>query len=371
MKTKMFLFRVSVSLLFLSLCGCDKSEKPNHLSYNGSDYPLNAGIIENYGSVRNVYNLDFTFYSSGISFNTADSALEGTGNLLYLEMYTSSSSLPTGTYTYDSDFTGNAGTFDTGIVGININMESATGTMVFISSGTVTVAKSGSTYEITVNCKTSDNKTIDSYFKGSLTYYDYSIISDIEGNTYNTVNIGTQVWMKENLKVTKLNDGTSIPVETNNSAWISLTSPAYCWYNNDMTSNKNTYGALYNWFAVETGKLCPAGWHVPSDYEWYSLIDFLGGEGVAGGKLKESSNTHWTAPNTGATDEYGFKALPAGDRIGADGSFYNLGDYAIYWSSDPSSSTEAIDRVLVNNGTNFRIGYDNMTAGFSIRCVKD
>jgi uncharacterized protein (TIGR02145 family) len=243
--------------------------------------------------------------------------------------------------------------------------------MVFVTSGTVTVSKSGSIYEITINCKTSDNKAIDSYFKGSLTLYDYSIIADIDGNVYNTITIGAQVWMKENLKATKLNDGTNIPLETNNAIWISLTNPAYCLYNNDATSYKNIYGALYNWFTVETGKLCPTGWHVPSDAEWFNLIDFLGGESVAGGKLKGPGNTYWNSPNTGATDEYGFTGLPSGDRIGADGGFYNLKDYAIYWSSDQSSATQAINRVLVFDGTNFRIGYDNKTAGFSVRCVKD
>lgn len=373
MKTKVIFFRVFVSLLFLSLWGCSKDtvDLQNQFTYDGSDYPLSVGILENYGSASNVHYLDLTLYSSGISFNPVDEIAEGTGNVVYLEMYSSSSSLATGTYTFDSGFTGSAGTFDMGMFGISLNMETFSGTVVYISSGTVTVAKSGSTYEITINCKTSDNKTIGGYFKGSLTYYDYSIVTDIDGNVYNTKIIGTQVWMKENLKTTKLYDGTNIPPETNNATWISLTIPAYCWYNNDATSYKNTYGALYNWYVVETGKLCPKGWHVPSDAEWYTLIDFLGGESIAGGKLKETGNTHWIFPNSGATDEYGFTALPSGNRIGADGSFYNLGGYAMYWSSDQSSSTQAINRVLVFDGTNFRIGYDNKTAGFSVRCLKD
>ena len=360
-----------MSLLFLFLCGCSKDKViPNHLTYNGSDYALNTGIIENYGTVRNVFNLDLTLFSSGISYNTVDSVPKGTGNIVYLEMYTSSKSLPTGTYTFDDNSTGNAGTFDVGMLGISFNVDSFSGTLVYISSGTVTVAKSGSIYEITINGKTSDNKTIDCHFKGSLTFYDYGIISDIEGNVYNIITIGNQMWMKENLKATKLNDGTNILLETNNTTWISLTNPAFCWYNNDETSYKNTYGALYNWYAVNTNKLCPAGWHVPSDAEWLSLIDYIGDESVAGGKLKETGNTHWTSPNTGATDEYGFTALPAGDRIGADGGFFNLNGYAIYWSSDESSPTQAINRVMVVDGTNFRIGYDNKTAGFSVRCLK-
>jgi uncharacterized protein (TIGR02145 family) len=128
---------------------------------------------------------------------------------------------------------------------------------------------------------------------------------------------------------------------------------------------------LYNWYTVNTGILCPTGWHVPADAEWAILIDYLGGEQIAGGKLKETGTIHWLSPNTGATNESSFDALPSGDRIGADGSFYNIGSYAIYWSNDESSPTQAVNRVLINDGTNFRIGYDNKTAGFSVRCVKD
>jgi uncharacterized protein (TIGR02145 family) len=176
--------------------------------------------------------------------------------------------------------------------------------------------------------------------------------------------------MAGDLKTTKYNDGSAIPNVTNNSEWISLATGAYCLYNNDII-NKTLYGALYNWFSVSSGNLCPDGWHVPSDSEWFTLIDFLGGEAVAGGKLKQSGQSTWLSPNTGATNESGFTALPSGDRIGADGSFYNLGGFAIYWTSDESSFSQAINRVLESNNTNFRIGYDNKTAGFSVRCIKD
>ena len=373
MKTKMIFIRVSVCLLFLSVWSCkkDNTDLQNHLTYDGTDYALNTGFVEINGMDGKVYNLDLTLYSSGISFNNVDSVPNGTGNIVYLEMYSYSKSLESGTYTFDAEIPVNAGTFDVGMFGINFNINSFSGTMVFVKSGTVTFAVSGPNYEIKINCTTSDNKSIDCFYKGSLTFYDHSIIADFEGNIYNTTKIGNQIWMKENLKSTKLNDGTNILSGTDNPTWISLTIPAYCWYNNDATSYKNLYGALYNWFTVETGKLCPTGWHIPSDGEWFTLIDFLGGENVAGGILKETGNTHWTAPNTGATDEYGFSALPSGDRIGADGGFYNLGGYAIYWSSDQSSSTQAINRVLVFNDSNFRIGYDNKTAGFSVRCIKD
>ena len=141
-----------------------------------------------------------------------------------------------------------------------------------------------------------------------------SSIKDIEGNVYKTIAIGKQVWMTENLKTTKFNDGTSIPMVTENEAWIKLTTPAYSWYNNDSTANKNTYGALYNWYTVKTNKLCPAGWHVPTDAEWVALITYLEGFTVAGGKMKEKGIEHWKSPNEGATNETGFTALPGGYR---------------------------------------------------------
>ena len=131
--------------------------------------------------------------------------------------------------------------------------------------------------------------------------------TDIDGNVYHTVTIGTQIWMVENLKTTRYNDGSPIPFVTDSSSWSNLTTPGYCWYNND-TTNKNTYGALYNWFAVNTGKLAPTGWHVPTDDEWTTLTTYLGGESIAGGKLKETGTTHWRTPNAGATNEIGFTA---------------------------------------------------------------
>ena len=136
----------------------------------------------------------------------------------------------------------------------------------------------------------------------------YGSITDIDGNTYKTVTIGTQTWMAENLKVTKYNDGIAIPNVTDNTAWRELTTGALCDYGNT-PSNSETYGKLYNWHAVNTGKLCPTGWHVPSDAEWTELTDYLGGTSVAGDKLKETGSTHWSNLRTGATNETGFTAL--------------------------------------------------------------
>jgi len=135
------------------------------------------------------------------------------------------------------------------------------------------------------------------------------IVKDIEGNTYKTIKIGTQVWMAENLRVTKLNDGKAIQQITSIGSWPYDSTRCYCWYNNEI-KYKNTYGALYNWHILDTGNICPEGWHVPKDTEWTILTDFLGGDVVAGGKMKEADTTHWLNPNIDATNESGFTALP-------------------------------------------------------------
>jgi len=166
-------------------------------------------------------------------------------------------------------------------------------------------------------------------------------MTDRDGNVYTSVTIGTQTWMVENLKTTKYKDGTDIPLVTDDTEWANLNTPGYCWYNNDAATYKNSYGALYNWYAVSTGKLCPTGWHVPTDAEWTTLTTYLGGESVAGGKLKELGTTHWTTPNTGATNETGFAALPGG-YIYYDGTFDFIGNIGGWWSATeyyPPSAT--------------------------------
>ncbi|MBA7527477.1 hypothetical protein ES705_19653 [subsurface metagenome] len=176
--------------------------------------------------------------------------------------------------------------------------------------------------------------------------------------------------MAENLKTTKYNDGTAIPLVTNSTEWDNLTTPGYCWYNNDEASYKNTYGALYNWYTVNTGKLCPTGWHVPTDSEWTILTDYLGGYSVAGGKLKETGTTHWNSPNTGATNESGFTALPGGYRTNS-GAFNNVGSNGNWWSSTESSSTYAWHRSMNYSSSNVYRDYSGKSYGFSVRCVRD
>ena len=194
-------------------------------------------------------------------------------------------------------------------------------------------------------------------------------IADVDGNMYHIVKIGTQVWMAENLKTTKLNDGTYIPLVISNDDWGNLSSPGYCWYNND-AANNITYGALYNFYAVRSGKLAPAGWHVPTDADWTTLVTFLDGDSVAGGKLKEAGTTHWLSPNKGATNEFGFTALPGGYRAD-QGNYSDLGSLCIWWSSTIVDTTYGYARFM-NHDLTYIIRFENSEMdGLSVRCVKD
>jgi uncharacterized protein (TIGR02145 family) len=191
---------------------------------------------------------------------------------------------------------------------------------------------------------------------------------DQDGNNYKTIIIGSQTWMAENLRTTKYNDGTPIPLVTAKSAWIILSTPAYCWYNND-TTYKNSYGALYNGYAVNTNKLCPEDWHISTDAEWTTLIQLLGGENVAGGKLKELG-THWMEPNSGATNEIGFTALPGGTRY-TNGLFFTIKTIGYWWTFTGSNVLNGWYWSMSSKNGAVSRSYDNSTNGFSVRCVKD
>ena len=194
-------------------------------------------------------------------------------------------------------------------------------------------------------------------------------ITDIDGNVYDTVTIGTQTWMKENLKTTHYADGSAIPLVNDNAAWINLTTPGYCWYDNDRATYAQTYGALYNWHTVNTGKLCPTGWHVPTSAEWETLITYLGGWIIAGGKLKETGTEHWQSPNEGATNESGFTAHPGGwvsgegfTDISTSGPLWSSTQEGTYfaWSYHPDYQSAHLGRDAYNKGL-----------GFSVRCIKN
>jgi len=203
-------------------------------------------------------------------------------------------------------------------------------------------------------------------------------VKDIDGHTYNTVQIGAQCWTKENLRVTKYRDGTDIPLDESGGPegngpgqiWTSRTTGARTVYGHS-TANLATYGYLYNWYAVvDTKRLCPNGWHVPSDSEWTSLANYLGGESIAGGKMKSIDTTKWLIPNLGATNESGFTAIPGGFRYFFAG-FYDLNGGAVFWSATDYDKSSAWYYYLMDVKTSL----DHFTTakydGASVRCLKD
>jgi len=194
-------------------------------------------------------------------------------------------------------------------------------------------------------------------------------ITDIDGNVYNVVTIGGQCWTVENLRTTRFRNGVAIPLVADSLQWKNKTTPAYCWYNDDDTKEA-VYGKLYNWFTVVNANgLCPAGWHVPTDFEWTQLTTFLQGTDVAGGKLKETGTSNWEAPNQGASDMFGFKALPGGYRF-SDGGFYYFGTDGLYWSSTNDGSLGW--HRSFNNSTedSYRAALFRKN-GYSCRCIKN
>ena len=180
----------------------------------------------------------------------------------------------------------------------------------------------------------------------------FSNVTDIDGNKYKTVKIGTQVWMSENLKTSRYRNGNSIPNVIGNMAWQALTTGTWSNFNFDSTKDK-IYGKLYNWYTTKGDTLCPIGWHVPSDAEWIILTNYLGGEDIAGGRMKNSGAQFWDSPNLGATNESGFSALPGGYRNyggrDVDGSFGNIGSTAFFWSSTESNFDKDCYRYLASN----------------------
>jgi len=206
-------------------------------------------------------------------------------------------------------------------------------------------------------------------------------LKDIDGNMYKTVTIGTQIWMAENLMVTRYRNGDAIPHVTENSEWGDLTTGAYCNYEENSNSVA-TYGRLYNWYAViDDRNIAPEGWHVATDDDLKQLEMYLGMSREEaddygwrgtneGGKLKESGTLHWANPNLGATNESGFSALPGGHRDD-DGGFYGMGNLAFFWSSTVRSNYYAWSRTLVFDKAEIRRLYYHTGSGFSVRCVKD
>ncbi|XOV92252.1 MAG: FISUMP domain-containing protein [Bacteroidota bacterium] len=195
-------------------------------------------------------------------------------------------------------------------------------------------------------------------------------VNDIDGNEYATVQIGDQLWMAENLRVTQLNDGTPIPNPISADEWNGLTTPAYSYYSNDKNTYGDVYGALYNFFTVETGNICPTGWHVPTKAEWEVMVALYGGTLVAGGALK-STTPDWRAPNEGATNESGFTGLPGGAR-GTAGNFYDYTQLGFWWvDTEFQDPAYAYEKALTYQYPFASEGAILKNSGFSIRCLKD
>jgi uncharacterized protein (TIGR02145 family) len=194
-----------------------------------------------------------------------------------------------------------------------------------------------------------------------------TMITDIDGNLYSTVTIGSQTWMNENLKTTRLNDGSLIPNVIDPTQWTWLTTPGYAWYNNDI-ANRATYGALYNWYTVNTSKLAPVGWHVPTDADWARLSSYLGGDQLAGGLLKTIGINYWNTPNNYAANSYAYSALPGGYR---NGTFSDVRNYGYWWSATEATTDNGSFRYISYLFSDLGRNNINKSYGFSVRLVRD
>lgn len=296
-------------------------------------------------------------YESAVSGGTVTS--DGGGNVAARGVCWSTSQNPTTSDNITADGSGK-GDFSSNISGLKL------GTLYYVRS--YATNSMGTVYGNQVSFTT---KVTGVNFNSSLTY---GTLTDIEGRSYKTIPVGSQVWMAENLKTTKFNDGTEIPLISDAAQWTNIITPAYSWYGNNDTLYENIYGAYYNFFAVSSGKLCPSGWHVPSDTEFQSMVDFLGGNNSAGAKIKESGSNNWSLPNRDATNASGLTALPSGMRGSLDGSFSGQGIYGGWWTSTETNSSPLgaawsrwihADTVVVALSEIFK------KDGFSVRCIKN
>jgi uncharacterized protein (TIGR02145 family) len=257
-------------------------------------------------------------------------------------------------------------------------------------TGRFTSALTGLTANTTYNIRAYATNSVGTGYGTQLSFTtpesDGYPITDKDGNIYHTVTIGTQTWMVENLKTTKFNDGTAIPLVTDNTAWRNLSTPGYCWYNNAATY-KNIYGTLYNWYTVNTGKLAPTGWHVPTDAEWTTLENYLIANGynydgsISGDYYAKSlaATTNWTIyTDAGAigtdlskNNSTGFSALPGGIRNSSDGTIDGSGYFGYWWSSTEDNTGYAWYRGMGYLSSDVYREYLDKQSGFSVRCVRD
>jgi uncharacterized protein (TIGR02145 family) len=243
------------------------------------------------------------------------------------------------------------------------------------SAGTFTSTLTGLSPKTTYYVRAYATNSAGTAYGTEISFTTIDGVVDADGNAYHISSITsgsvTKVFMTENLRTTKYNDGTDIPLTEVAASWATLTSGSYCWYDNDKTTYNETYGALYNWYAVNTGKLAPTGWHVATKAEWDAVITYLGGTSVAGGKLKETGTVHWNSPNTGATDAIGFTGLPGGIRYYDDGHYSAIGNVGYWWTSTEYNSDAACFYLIEYDLTAISIITNYKKYGCSVRCIKD
>jgi len=221
----------------------------------------------------------------------------------------------------------------------------------------------GTTYGSDATFTTTSTEISNVVFNPSLTY---GTLNDIDNNAYKTIQVGAQTWMAENLRTTRFNDNSLIPLVTSASVWAGLSTPAFTFYNNDSIS----YGALYNWYAISSAKLCPSGWHVPTDGDWTALTIYLGGDSISGGNIKETGTAHWLSPNTSADNLSGLSAIPSG-FINSSGSFNNIKRTAYFWTATEFNTVDAYYRFILYNYSQIVKSNSSKLGGLSVRCIKD
>jgi uncharacterized protein (TIGR02145 family) len=299
--------------------------------------------------------LDFGFYSTESSFTITKSGIEGS---------ISYNCIPSQTWITVDPVNGNVDN-ETDNVNVSINRDGLTENLI---EETILVRTTFLNYESadTIDIIVKVHSPL--IFNPDLTY---GTVTDVDGNIYKTIDIGTQTWMAENLKTTHFNNSNAIPEVTSNSAWGNLKTPGFCWYDNDSSTYRYAYGALYNWYAAKADNICPTGWHVPTQDEWDALVTFIGGKTGGGIKLKETGPAHWKATGE-ATNEFGFTAIPGGYRQ-YYGTFLWIGNDASWWSSTESDANQAWNYSISREAIvdNIWVGPMQKVFGYSIRCIKD
>lgn len=327
---------------------------------------LNAGTtyhcrIKSVNSLGTTYSSDITFLTLGQSptattlaatnITTVAARLNGTANANFLSTI----------ITFEYGTTANYGN------SVTASQSPLTGSTITNVNAAISGLTSGITYHYRIKAVNSLGTAYGNDW--TFTLSSYGRVTDVDGNTYDTVAIGTQVWMKQNLKTRKYSNGDAIP--TTNPATLDIgleTSPKYQWAYNGIESNADIYGRLYTWYAVtDMRNICPTGWHVPSDAEWTTLRNYLGGASVAGGKLKETGTSHWNSTSSRVTNESGFTAFGAGNRHGESDGFINLNRNTFFWSSTQSKGWE----LYTGDDISFSNSSYPLQSGFSVRCLRD